>query len=74
MISNSTIRGNKEIYSHGGLPNDSGAVTLRNSIVANNSDGDSYQTITSIGYNLSSDQTCDFSGPGDRNDINPMLG
>ena len=31
-------------------------------------------TITSDGYNLSSDSTCNFSGPGDLNGQNPKLG
>jgi len=30
--------------------------------------------MTSKVYNLSSDDTCGFSGPGDLNDINPILG
>lgn len=75
-ISNSTISGNKEIYNHGGVANYSGAVTLQNSIVGNNSGGDCYErtTITSKGYNLSSDGTCNFHGSGDMNNTNPMLG
>jgi hypothetical protein len=30
--------------------------------------------MTSEGYNLSSDNTCNFNGPGDMNNINPKLG
>ena len=30
--------------------------------------------MTSNGYNLSSDSTCSFSGPGDMNNTDPMLG
>jgi hypothetical protein len=30
--------------------------------------------MSSHGYNLSSDGTCNFNGPGDMNKINPMLG
>ena len=30
--------------------------------------------MTSKGYNLSSDNTCSFSGPGDLNNIDPRLG
>jgi hypothetical protein len=29
--------------------------------------------MTSHGYNLSSDGTCNFSNSGDRNNTNPML-
>jgi hypothetical protein len=30
--------------------------------------------MTSLGYNLSSDKTCNFDGPGDLNDTVPKLG
>ena len=30
--------------------------------------------MTSNGYNLSSDSTCNFTGPGDLNNTDPMLG
>ena len=30
--------------------------------------------MTSYGYNLSSDNTCNFNGPGDMNNIDPKLG
>jgi hypothetical protein len=73
-INNSTIGGNNEYY--GGVANYSGAVTLQNSIVANNSSGDCYarNAVTSKGYNLSSDETCNFGGPGDLNNTDPKLG
>ena len=48
---------------------------MQNSIVANNSDGNcSGLTITSKGYNLSSDGTCDFDSTGDLNNHDPVLG
>jgi hypothetical protein len=80
-INNSTISGNR-VYklsgclhvcfaSGGGV---SGTAALQNSIVANNpSGGNCYGTMTSHGYNLSSDATCAFNGPGDMNNTNPML-
>jgi len=73
-INNSTISGNKE--SSGGVANYSGVVILQNSIVANNSGGDCYNrtAISSHGYNLSGDATCDFDGAGDLNGIDPKLG
>ena len=49
-MNNSTVSGN----SAGGIFND-GTATLQNSIVANNSDTNCGGTITSHGYNLSSD-------------------
>jgi hypothetical protein len=66
---NATVSGN----SAGGVFND-GIATLQNSIVANNSDSNCGGTITSDGYNLSSDGSCAFTKSGDRNDTNPMLG
>jgi len=72
-INNSTISGNS-----GGLPSGIyspvASATLQNSIVANNSGGNCAGTITSKGYNLSSDGTCDLDGPGDLNSIDPKLG
>ena len=42
--------------------------------VGNFKGGNCAGTIDSHGYNLSSDSTCNFNGPGDMNGINPMLG
>jgi hypothetical protein len=71
MISNSTLSGNAA--SPGGSI--SGSVTIQNSIVANSpSGGNCSGTVTSNGYNLSSDNTCNFNGPGDRNNTDPKLG
>jgi hypothetical protein len=55
------------------LPN-SIAVTLQNSIVANSKGGNCYGAITSMGYNLSSDNTCHFRSAGDLNNTDPKLG
>jgi hypothetical protein len=67
-MNNSTVSGNPA----GGI--NGGTATLQNSIVANNSGKDCGGTITSDGYNLSGDSTCNFNGPGDMNNINPNLG
>jgi hypothetical protein len=70
-ISNSTIGGNGAGVG-GGI---AGTVILQNSIVANSpSGGNCYGTMTSKGYNLSSDNTCDFNGSGDLNNTDPKLG
>jgi hypothetical protein len=70
-INNSTLSGNSA-QTGGGID---GTVTLQNSVVANSpSGGNCHGTMTSNGYNLSSDASCNFSGPGDMNNINPMLG
>jgi hypothetical protein len=73
-INNSTISRNKA--SDGGVANYSGVVILQNSIVAYNSGGNcnARMTVTSNGYNLSSDATCDFNNTGDWNNVDPLLG
>ena len=47
--------------------------TLKNTIVANNTVSDCNRPITSDGYNLDSDNTCGFTGPGDIGDTDPRL-
>jgi len=73
-ISNSTISGNSSQYDPGGIDLLYGTVALQNSIVADNSGGNCYGTLTSSGHNLSSDATCNFNGPGDMNHTDPLLG
>jgi hypothetical protein len=68
-INSSTVSRN----SLGGGIAGSGAA-LQNSIVANNSGANCYGTVTSKGYDMSSDSSCNFSGPGDLNNTDPMLG
>ena len=68
-MNNSTVSGNPA----GGISN-FGTAILQNSIVANNSGKDCSGTITSHGYNLSSDSSCAFSNSGDRDNTNPVLG
>ncbi len=68
-MSNSTIAGNQ-----GGIYVNLGTATLQNSIVANNSGGNCFGVVSSNGYNLSSDSSCNFSGPGVLNNTNSMLG
>lgn len=69
-INNSTISGNSASGTGGII----GAATIQNSIVANNPGGNCAGSVTSKGYNLSSDDTCNFNGPGDMNSIDPRLG
>jgi hypothetical protein len=73
-VHNSTVSGNL-----GGIV---GAVTLQNTIVANNVSGgipnvsggiNCNGPVTSI-FSLSSDGTCHLNGPGDKNNTNPRLG
>jgi hypothetical protein len=73
-ISNSTLSGNSGSPSGGGIYN-GGTVTLQNSIVANSpAGGNCYGAMTSKGYNLSSDSTCNFSQASDLNNTNPKIG
>jgi hypothetical protein len=77
-INNSTINGNSakgRQGSHGGGIYNGGTATLQNSIVANSpSGGNCSGTMTSNGYTLSSDGTCNFSNTGDLNNTDPKLG
>jgi predicted outer membrane repeat protein len=75
QISNSTFGNNPENIGGGGaLSNAGGSVLIQNSIVANGANGGNCAgTITSDGYNLSSDGTCNFRSKGDLNNKNPML-
>jgi hypothetical protein len=74
-INNSTISGNgAPNYGYvGGIYNESGTVTLQNSIVANSTSGGNCWGVTSEGYNISDDNTCNFNGFGDMNNTNPKL-
>jgi hypothetical protein len=73
-ISNSTISGN-EAAAGGGIVNVEGSsAVLENTILANNVGGNCLGTLTSNGYNLSSDDRCAFNATGDLNDSDPMLG
>jgi hypothetical protein len=76
VINNSTFSGNVARGGKGGgLFNVKGStVVLQNSIVTNNTGGNCSGTLTSNGYNLSSDGTCDFDSTGDLNDTDPKLG
>jgi predicted outer membrane repeat protein len=76
QISNATFGTNPENIGGGGaLANAGSAVLIQNSIVANAGNGGNCSgTITSDGYNLSSDGSCDFASAGDLNNANPMLG
>lgn len=75
VIRNSTFAGNTAGFGGGAIFNVTGsAAGLENSIVANNPGGNCLGTVFTKGYNLSSDDTCDFEGPGDLNNIAAKLG
>jgi hypothetical protein len=79
-INNSTISANQASGVGGfagGIANGTyvgGTATFQNSIVANNSGGNCAGTMTSNGYNLSSDSTCNFNSTGDLSNTDPKLG
>jgi hypothetical protein len=73
-INSSTISGNSA--PNEAIDNFGSTITLQNSIVANAATncGSLGGSITSKGYNLSSDDSCNFNGPGDLNNTDPKLG
>jgi hypothetical protein len=74
-INNSTLSGNSAEHGVGGNLVAAGETILQNTLIANSqSDGNCYGNITSNGYNLSSDNTCNFNGTGDLNNTDPKLG
>ncbi len=75
QISNSTFGNNPENIGGGGaLGNAGSSVLIQNSIVDNTANGGNcYGPITSKGYNLSSDSTCNFKSKGDLNNRDPKL-
>jgi hypothetical protein len=75
----STVSGNTAaIYDGGGLVNNEGTLTLTQSIVAKNPDGGDCHivsgSITSDGYNLDSDGSCQLTATTDRPGVDPLLG
>ena len=77
---NVTVSGNNDISAAGGISTDSGAVNLKNTIVAsnttgaNNSPANCSGTITSLSHNLVSDSTCNLNGTGDLINPIPVMG
>jgi hypothetical protein len=72
-ISNSTISRNGDAGLCGVIYN-GGTSILQNTLVANKGVRNCGGTITSNGYNLSSDDSCNFNGTGDLNNTDPKLG
>ena len=70
IIHNSTISGNGRAVGSGIY----GTATVENSIVANGGSTNCGGGVISLGHNLSSDDTCNFTNAGDLNNTDPMLG
>jgi hypothetical protein len=74
-FNNSTVAGNFASLGGSGFDNGGGTVALQNSIVANNlGTGNCEHALTSNGYNLSNDGSCNFNHAGDLNNHDPLLG
>jgi hypothetical protein len=73
-VSSSTITGNSASGGYAaGIANVEGTTTSQNTILAN-SGANCYGTMSSDGYNLSSDGSCNLNGKGDKSDKEPKLG
>jgi hypothetical protein len=81
-LTHSTVSGNTTTDSGGGFYTAYGTLTLTSSIVANNmannpDSGDCFNasgSVTSHGYNLDSDGSCQLTAPTDRPGTDPLLG
>ena len=75
-INNSTFSGNSATGDGGGgIYNGGGLLTIQNSLVANSkAGGNCLGSLTSNGYNLSTDKTCTFNNSGDLNSTKLRLG
>ncbi|MEW5988836.1 MAG: right-handed parallel beta-helix repeat-containing protein, partial [Chloroflexota bacterium] len=78
VLTNSTIA-NNTATSGGGIQDQQyygGSLTLKNSVVADNSGGNcvNFGEVHSAGYNLDSGNTCGFTNPGDLINTDPLLG
>jgi CSLREA domain-containing protein len=59
----------------GGIFNFDGTVSVKNTILSGSLSGENCSgVLASMGHNLSSDNTCGFTGPGDLSSTNPLLG
>jgi hypothetical protein len=76
-LTQSTISGNTAT-SGGGLYHNHGRLTLSSSLVAQNPDGSdcliTQGSVTSHGYNLDSDGSCELTASTDRPGVDPLLG
>src|SRR6266700_2461278 len=78
-LNNSTLSGNSAGYHGGGIYNGSGMVTIRHTILNAGAWGENlsnaYGSVSSLGYNLSSDNGGGFlTATGDQINTDPMLG
>jgi hypothetical protein len=75
QIINSTVVSNIATGPGGGIYVGSTVdATILSSIVAGNAAEDCSGPITSLGYNIASDGSCELTGPGDMDNTDPLLG
>jgi uncharacterized repeat protein (TIGR01451 family)/CSLREA domain-containing protein len=74
-LTNCTVTRNVAFMGGAGLYNGGGTVQLKNTIVADQLLGsDCYGTMTSLQYNIDSDNTCNLTLLGDQPSTDPLLG
>jgi hypothetical protein len=71
---NTTVVSNTSVSGGAGINNSSGSLDLKNTIAANNAGANCGGGPTSLGYNLSSDNSCGPTAAGDITNTNPLLG
>jgi hypothetical protein len=77
---NSTISNNNATSGSGAIGNNDwgfctgGTVQIKNTIIADNPNGNCAGVITSLGHNIDSENTCSFTNGGDLTNTNPLLG
>jgi CSLREA domain-containing protein len=72
-LTNTSLISNTAVMTGGGIYNGA-LLTMTNSIIAWSSSEDCFGPIASQGYNIASDSSCILGGPGDMNNIDPLLG
>ncbi|MCZ7544390.1 MAG: DUF11 domain-containing protein [Anaerolineae bacterium] len=73
-INYSTIAGNSSPLDGGIGRSDGAVVNLHSSIVAGSTGADCSATMTTLDYNIDSDNTCGLTGTNDQPNVDPLLG
>jgi hypothetical protein len=73
-IANSTIAYNGGLAGGGIYISGAGDASLKNTILASNTGGNTNGALISLGNNIDSQNTAGFSGPGDQINTDPLLG
>ena len=74
-ITHATIASNKAEFEGGGVANTNGRVLFRNTLIANNENGNCAGALVNAGYNLDSGATCKFGAQNNSlSNTDPLLG